>query len=212
MANVFERCLRQQSRSPNTHSHANAHTQPHTQPHTATPRHRTPPSHSHDRDKGTFTHTGLGTHTQRHTGHGDTEPSPAQPVRIPRWTRPLGATETHSHLETQSRLSQTDTHSEADTQRQTHTFTVTQNSHSPLGSTQIFSYILLQLPNTHRTPLHTLTQQTHRTQFTLKYTFPHSLCLTQGRAGPQTHPHHRTGTQQTPRATISRDSARSGRD
>lgn len=70
MANVFQRCLRQQSRSPNTHSsshththgHTHRHTQPHRAPHTAITltwlrqRHIQPDSHW-DAQPGTQRHT-----------------------------------------------------------------------------------------------------------------------------------------------------------
>lgn len=135
MANVFERCLRQQSRAPNTHSHANAHTPCHTHSHTQ-PRHGTT-HHHHTPTTQTKAHQPpslWGTPPQTPTGPGGTQNPPhTQPVRSPRGTymSVLGARGTHTHL-TEASSANRDTH-EADTHTHTHSHSHTKIfTHSPL--------------------------------------------------------------------------------
>lgn len=139
------------------------HTVTYTQSHTATPRHHLPPSHSRDQDKGTFNHTRFGTHTQGHT-----KPIPTQSQ--------CTLQDAHVHLKCQgnshslrdtkppivNRCTQGGPHPNTNTHSVTQILTLT-----ILGSTQIFSYVLLQLPNTHIIPVHSLAQHTHRNTFTL---------------------------------------------
>lgn len=103
-----------------------------------------------------------------------------------------GARTTHSHAETQNHLLQTDTHNEAGTQRHTHT--VTQRLLDPY----IFSYVLLQLPNT-PSNICTLTCTTNSLHIEFTLTNIHVLSSretpimtdTQRHAGVRhTHTHH----------------------
>lgn len=206
MANVFARCLRQQSRSPNTHSHARTHA--HTLSYTATPRHHIPPSHSHDRDKGTFSHTGTGTHTQRNTDT-QTHPhtSPTRPVYAPRCTRTsqVPGQLTQMHPETQNHLLQTDTRNDADTQRQKHTFTVThRHSHSLHLDPHRYFHIFYDNYQIHFQHLYThshnklIANKVHTYYDACSLTDEPTMADTQRRSGLWTHPHLHTQSPNTP--------------
>lgn len=140
MANVFERCLRQQSRSPNTHSHT----------HTATPRHHILPSHSHHQDKGTFNHTCFETHTQRHTKLTPTHTVHSQHTLQD--THVSGARATHIHPEKHKIIYCKQMHTMRQTPKDKHTHSQSQkDTLTTLGSTQIFSCLTIAIKYTSNT-------------------------------------------------------------
>lgn len=156
MANVFERCLRQQSRSPNTHAHAHTHIHCHTQPHQGTThRHHTQATET----KAHSTTLALG-HTARHTR--TCKPIPAHPhcqctlQEAPAHRRCQGNSPRYTlrHKITCGPW----THGMMRTPKHAHSRPHT-DALPTLGPIRVFSYILLQLANTFRTPVYSLPQQ-----------------------------------------------------